>query len=89
MYKPVDMFSDYSDVMNKNSAILRRGQFNAPLGKEEFSIFKRTAKSKSSAGGSMRYDTIQSHNKSSLNYKTQSNFRLGNTISESFQKSIQ
>lgn len=81
MYKPVDIFSDYSDSMQKNSILLRRGQFNVPLGKEDFSIFKRTGQSKFSANNSIRYDTIQSHTKFTLGYNTQSNFKPGNTIS--------
>lgn len=41
MYKPIDEFTEYTDLMKKNSQLLRRGQFNTPLESEQFSRYKR------------------------------------------------
>ena len=43
MYKPVDQFAEYTDLMKKNSNLLRRGQFNLPIEKEPWSTFKRSS----------------------------------------------
>jgi hypothetical protein len=31
MQKPIDQFTEYSDLVQKNSTLLRRNQFNSPL----------------------------------------------------------